>query len=148
MPTILDVLEIDPPDGQMQGESLRPLWETQEGRRERIAYTEGLVTANEKKSLRTSRFKYILNVRPGLVREYGRACLPARPLRAQLFDLAADPGERVNLLRDGRDPAVKAMAEQFDRTLRDHVATSQGRAKPTHLSDEALEKLRALGYLE
>jgi arylsulfatase A-like enzyme len=147
MPTVLDFLGIDPANDEMQGTSLVPYWATPAEAPEQIAYTEALATGHEKKSLRTSRYKYILNVPRDLVREFGRAHLPDRALRPQLFDLETDPGERVNLLWREPDPGVRAMAAEFDRKLRDHVARNQGRPETTQLDDDTLEQLRALGYL-
>ena len=147
MPTILDLLGIEPALDEMQGRSLVPYWTSPGEAPDQVAFTEALARPNEKKSLRTSRHKYILNVRPELVEEYGRATLPDRPLRAQLFDLETDPGERTNLLGDDRTPGAEEVAARLDRALRDHVAHSQGEAEPTRLDEETLERLKALGYL-
>jgi arylsulfatase A-like enzyme len=147
MPTVLDYLGIEPANDEMHGESLVPYWVTPADAPEQIAYTEALARSNEKKSLRTSRYKYILNVGRELVQEFGRGQLPDDPLRPQLFDLDVDPDERINLLKRERDPAVKAMAAEFDRMLRDHVARNQGQPEPTLLDEDTIERLRALGYL-
>jgi arylsulfatase A-like enzyme len=147
MPTVLDYLGLRPNNPEMQGASLVPYWTDPKNAPERLAYTEALATWFEKKSVRTSRYKYVLHVPGGLVRRFGRGTLPDRPLRAQLFDLQEDPGERNNLLRGNPSPEVKRVADQLDRMLRDHVARNQGQAEPTRLDQEAIEKLEALGYL-
>jgi arylsulfatase A-like enzyme len=59
----------------------------------------------------------------------------------QLFDLAADPLERVDL--SGRRPEIEADLEQ---ALRDYDQTS--RSELLDRADRTHENLRALGYLE
>ena len=68
------------------------------------------------------------------------------PYRKQLFDLTADPAERVNLLE--REPPVSF------RTLAEHLATEHNRLASRSLavdhgqgSEETREALAALGYL-
>jgi arylsulfatase A-like enzyme len=147
MPTILDYLGISPGSGEMQGESLMRYWTGPDDAPEQVAYTEALNTRFEKKSVRTSRHKYVLHVPAGLVRQFGRGTLPARPLRAQLFDLEADPGERNNLLKGEPTPEARSVAAELDRMLRDHVARNRGRAEPFQLNQDTIDRLEALGYM-
>jgi hypothetical protein len=73
---------------------------------------------------------------------------PAERLaRTELYDLVADPGEHRNLLRDPT-PEIRRLARRFDTELRRLAAEAPGHAERTRLSEEALQQLRALGYLE
>jgi arylsulfatase A-like enzyme len=149
MPTILDVVGLAPASpGHQQGLSLRPLWE---GRPSppREAFTEALSTDRESKSLRDARHKYIVTMWPRQVGRRGRSWVaPAERLaRTELYDLVADPGEHRNLLRDPT-PEIRRLARRFDTELRRLAAEAPGHAERTRLSEEALQQLRALGYLE
>jgi len=148
MPTVLDVLGVPPANDEMQGRSLGPDWTGPGDAPERVAFTEALAKPFEKKSLRTARYKYILNVHENMVKRHGRSFLPDRPLRPQLFDLETDPGERTNLLVPRPDEGTKARADSLDQALRQHVAGDRGEAEPTRLDESTMERLRALGYLE
>jgi arylsulfatase A-like enzyme len=149
MPTILDIVGLAPATpGRRQGLSLRPLWE---GRPSppRQAFTEALSTDRESKSLRDARFKYVVTMWPRQVSRRGRSWVapPGRLARTELYDITADPGERRNLLRDPT-PEVRRLAKRFDAELRRRAAEAPGHAEKTHLGEEALQRLRALGYLE
>jgi arylsulfatase A-like enzyme len=148
MPTTLDVLGVPPATDEMQGQSLVPYWRDSHVVPERIAFTEALATPHEKKSVRTARYKYILSLPEKIVRRHGRNFLPDRPLQSQLFDLQVDPVERINLLAAQPDEATAAVAASLDRALREHVAGERGEAEPTRLDENAIERLRALGYVE
>jgi arylsulfatase A-like enzyme len=144
MPTVLDVLQLPPPD-QMQGASLRGLWE---GRPEppRMAVSESLSTPNEKKAVRSDRYKYILSTTAEQAERYGRSFIPERPRAAELYDLALDPHEKVNLLMDATDSAGR-MAVALERVLRRALAVRGTSGKST-LPVTTLEELKALGYVQ
>jgi arylsulfatase A-like enzyme len=149
MPTILDVVGLaSAAHGREQGLSLRPLWE---GRASppREAFTEALSTDREAKSLRDARYKYVVWMWPRQVGRHGRSWVaPAgRLARTELYDLVTDPGEHRNLLRDAT-PEVRRLAERFDAELRRRAAEAPGHAETTHLGEETLQRLRALGYLK
>jgi arylsulfatase A-like enzyme len=149
MPTILDVVGLAPAaPGREQGLSLRPLWEGRPSS-PREAFTEALSTDREDKSLRDARYKYVVTMWPRQVSRHGRSWVaPAERLaRTELYDLAADPGERRNLLRDPT-PEVRRLAERFDAELRGRAAEAPGHAETTHLGEKTLQRLRALGYLK
>jgi len=80
------------------------------------------------RSIRDGRWKYI------------RAPAP------ELYDLARDPGEQHNLLRD--EPArARALQAALDRHLRDEDSLTAARApSPSDVPTELVEKLSALGY--
>jgi arylsulfatase A-like enzyme/Tfp pilus assembly protein PilF len=65
--------------------------------------------------------------------------------RAELYDLQADPEERHNL--EGEQPAVAAvLKEKLGRLLAGTATPQRGAANPG-LSEETIQKLRALGYM-
>lgn len=149
MPTILDVAGLAPAAAAgMQGLSLRPLWEGASPA-PREAFSEALSQAWESKSLRDERYKYVVSVWPRQVSRRGRSYLPPSGALAavELYDLATDPGEDHDLLRRPT-PAITRLAGRFDAELRRLAAEAPGRPARTHLSEEALERLRALGYIE
>jgi len=149
MPTILDVLGVDPGDAVLQGRSLAPAWAgSPADRPPGTAFTEATARKDEKKSLRTGRYKYILSVDAETVKEHGRGFLPPdRPLAPELYDLEADPRERRNLLQGRPSRAISALAARFDRELRAHVASQEGRAEATNLDESTVEQLKGLGYM-
>jgi choline-sulfatase len=61
--------------------------------------------------------------------------------RPELFDLAADPGERTNLVAQRSEPRGRLAA------LLDHVEAQTGTAVAPGADADALERLRALGYV-
>ena len=149
MPTILDVVGLSPAaPGRQQGLSLRPLWEERPSP-PRHAFTEALSTDRESKSLRDARYKYVVSMWPRQLGRHGRSWVaPAERLaRTELYDLVDDPGERHNLLRDST-PEIRRLARRFDAELRRRAAEAPGHAERIRLGEEALQQLRALGYLE
>jgi arylsulfatase A-like enzyme len=145
MPTILDVLDVEAPP-EVQGRSLRPLWESPEEWTSTGALSESLSEGEEMKSLRTDRFKYVVTIDAATVAERGRSHVPSEP-KSALFDLLEDPHERRG--RRGEttsdDPSGRAVALAAE--LRRRLATV-GRPEQGQLSPEAREGLEALGYLQ
>ena len=148
MPTVLDVLEIEAVGGQMQGTSLRPLWERQPGRQEdRLAVSEALCLDREKKSVRAGRYKYIISMGPGTLQEHGRGYIPEQIIADELYDLQHDPAEKVNLLRPPPNAELARLAEPLEQHLREHVRVSGPAAEQVQLDAETIESLKALGYI-
>ncbi len=148
MPTVLDVLDLTPAGGgEMQGSSLRPLWE---GRRRasRVAFGESLITAGEKKSAALGRWKYIVGADAGMVAEKGRASVPPPGEGDELYDLHDDPGEKRNLLDGNATPVERRVAERLNALLSEHVEASRGEPEPVELDGELVEKLRQMGYVD
>jgi arylsulfatase A-like enzyme len=143
MPTILDVLGFADGPRAMQGESLRPLWE-QRGAEARAALSEALSGVRESKSLRTLRHKYVVSFKPAGA---DRFAIPARPERVELYDLLEDPGETRNLLSPSSAEA-SALASRLDAQLRRVASERRGTPERSRLDAEALERLKALGYLQ
>lgn len=65
--------------------------------------------------------------------------------RNELFDLEADPAEAIDLIDSG-DPRLLALKAEMLREVDLRVARPPGPAQP--LSEDAKERLRALGYLK
>jgi arylsulfatase A-like enzyme len=145
MPTVLDVLGLPLP-GQMQGTSLRGLWE---GRPEapRLPLSESLSTRNEKKGVRSSRYKYIVSSTAAEVEQYGRTFIPDHPSARELYDLAVDPAEAVNLLRQPDAPEAQRVAAVLDAALRRALSTT-GSSDKVNVPRTAVEALRSLGYVQ
>jgi arylsulfatase A-like enzyme len=145
MPTILDVLDVEAPR-EVQGRSLRPLWERPEEWTPTAALSESLSEGEEMKSLRTDRYKYLVTINAATVAEKGRSHVPPDP-KDTLYNLHEDPGERRNLLdgADGDEEARRAAALSVE--LRERLVTV-GRPEEGQLSPEAREGLEALGYLQ
>jgi choline-sulfatase len=129
-PTILSYLRVPIPasfEGQnqlgalMSGESSRP----------RAIYSESLYAHDAfrwspLRVLREGKYKYI------------------QAPKAELYDLDADPHERVNLL--SKNAAVAAELQNEMAALHTRY-TPSGRAAPSSLSPETLAQLESLGYL-
>jgi arylsulfatase A-like enzyme/predicted Zn-dependent protease len=131
MPT---VLEIDgmPIPSQVQGKSLLPLFFDEKENKESFAYAETYYPRfhygwSELKSVQEDRFKLI--IAPEL----------------ELYDLASDPDEKINLFSSHPEEARKLMrtAEQFMEE------SSQGAfdVDYRHIDEETRERLGALGYI-
>jgi arylsulfatase A-like enzyme len=148
MPTILDLARCPPALDEMQGRPLRPLWEHPERRAPRVVFAEALGVPAEMKAMRDERYKYILSISPDVVARFGRSRLPERPAAVELYDLETDPEERVNLLEASRSGPHAALGARLDAGLRAHLAGAKGKAENVELDADAIEKLKALGYIQ
>ena len=146
MPTILDVLGMNPDLSEMQGVSLRSLWEDPATSPARIAFSEAAARGKEVKSVRTERHKYIIEIAPGVVTQHGRSYVPDSAVR-MLFDLTDDPLEKNNLLIPGAGPAID-LASRLEELLRAFVAVRPGDTEEIKLDPETVDKLKALGYVD
>jgi arylsulfatase A-like enzyme len=144
-PTLYDYIGFDPPN-LLDGASLLPLIEgdADRYRRSRGPYF-GYVQppwddwpADSILALVEGRYKLIRSVHKD----------PERPVEIELYDLDADPAESVNLA----DSLPRVTAELLAAMNRILAACDSLRVQPsdtsqTTLSDEDLERLRALGYV-
>jgi arylsulfatase A-like enzyme len=146
MPTVLDVLRL-PGTPQMQGMSLRPLWESEDPE-SRTVFVEALEDLNEEKAIQTERYKYHVRIGAESVVRRGRAHLPASPQWRGLFDLESDPAETVNLLDGEVGDEQERVAAALDRELREHLAAQHPDSRPETLDPATVERLRQLGYVE
>ena len=133
MPTILDLLGIDAPEG-LQGRSLAGLMgvEGKQTEDQDLYYAETLSPRlshgwGELRALYDGRFKYIHGPRP------------------ELYDLEADPGELVDLV-DRLPEERDRMRTELARFITDRASTGAAAAAHTP-DDETLQRLAALGYL-
>ncbi len=145
MPTILELLDI-PAETRMQGASLRGFWSGSDPS-PRLALSEALSTAEEAKSLRSDRYKYVVTLDAKIVERHGRAFIPEHPATVELFDLETDPGEQQSLL-GSPDAETIQLASRLDAELRRLVEQRAGRAERIWLDPETLEQIKALGYVE
>jgi arylsulfatase A-like enzyme len=113
-PTILEAAGVDVP-GDIQGRSFLPLLQGRAYHARTEVFAE-LTTRDSKRAIRTERYKYIRNYSPGpallladseaglVRRDFGNEHMRPRP-EFELYDLAEDPFERVNLAGrpDSRD---------------------------------------------
>ena len=132
MPTLCEILDL-PISENVQGESLLPLITGRKMKKERLAYSETYYPRyhygwSDLKSLRTSKYKYILAPRP------------------ELYDLDLDPREQENIYEQNR-PLAEKFAQEL-KALEEKMAQEGIEDKgPQKLDDEAREKLMALGYI-
>jgi arylsulfatase A-like enzyme len=143
LPTLLGVLGVPPPPGVEGRDLLAPQTGSErDGTGERVAYSAVFrghtPDARGLMSLRTRSYKYV-RTSPWWS-HYNRV-----PEREELYDLAEDPGETVNLIGDPRSP-VGFFRELCDRRWPDWLG---GRAVPNAaVPEEAREALRSLGYVD
>jgi arylsulfatase A-like enzyme len=127
-PTILDLLAIPPPL-DLDGETLVPLVRGRESE-PRVALTENMLFAEERSGLRTANRKYVLW-------ENGKE---------EVYDLSADPQERVDLAGvDGVLPPLREFSAALDVGSREIAATPP---LAPEVGGATAEALRALGYLD
>lgn len=136
LPTVLDYFNISPPH-RIRGESLWPLIRG-EMQPSKIAMIEH--AGDNQVALRSERYKYIRHLRDLHV-------LPAYPFvdgREELYDLKADPAERFNIAN--KEPQLIARFRNLLLERRSkRLAIETGEAE---LSEETVDVLRALGYVE
>jgi choline-sulfatase len=130
-PTILSLAGLAPRP-EVQGRSLLPLMFRPGTARDVPAYAESMAPSiqfgwSPLRVLRTTRYKYIDAPRP------------------ELFDLAADGGETLNLA--GGEPGVaRSMKRELDQLVE---RTSRGAPAPqaANIDKDTMERLSALGYV-
>ncbi len=123
VPTLLDYLGISAEGHAFEGNSLRPVIESDRSVRRLSFGLQGVTRTASDGALKLS-----LDLATG---------------RAQLFDLGADPGEKTDLA--ARRPAD---AQRLQAALQGWMAAREGTAGDSRRKAEELEKrLRSLGYL-
>src|SRR5262249_48369790 len=136
-PTVLDAFGLKPPPS-FQGQSLLPFlrgrarpWDPVYSETQRNSERRHLV------AVRDGSLKYILGTRPGLAS-------PPEVLSEELYDLAADPGEKKPLKGCPENERMRRYALSFLTR-----AAAEGRKPtPSRLTPEIEARLRALGYIQ
>lgn len=141
MPTILSLLGLGGPSGSVGGRDRSSEWLREAGLSDSpVRFAEARFELTDKLSARVARFKLIVNNDdPGLWRA---------ATKHELYDLADDPGERMNLF--DRRPVTAAFLLKTVKAM--HLAATQaaataGAAREVALTPEDRERLRALGYV-
>lgn len=126
-PTLLDFAGVARPP-EWRGRSLRPLLETGGALEEQGIYSESMYPRyhfgwSELTALTDARYRFI------------------KAPRQELYDIVSDPRETRNIAAD-RDQTAAAMRVALDR-----LAAGRAIGAPAAVSDEARERLQALGYV-
>lgn len=143
LPTLTDLLDLPEPPGAVEGMSLRPLLEGGQVTRPRPLVVESFPAASCRAAHREGDRKARL--------EYHAALSPALTSRLVVFDLADDPAETSPLSE--ADPDVEAFAGRAREALAGRWEAwpdrrdTAGAAPAAPAGDDALEHLRALGYV-
>jgi arylsulfatase A-like enzyme len=133
VPTLFDLLDL-PPDTSWQGETLVPLLEEEEPTHPRYRFSESLLYGYEWKAVVGDRYKFSWDEERD---------------KMALFDIALDPGERLDLSIEKREEVGKMAAvllEWFRGVLDRTGGSLQG--EEVDMEEEVVAELRALGYVE
>lgn len=141
LPTVLDLLNLKP-DPHLQGESLMPLIRGVENGGPRPAYADAL----EIDAVRTGEWKFIQKADGNAGGKPPIARVP------ELFNLVKDPAEKTDLTDRGaatRETLEKQMREwrAENGRLKSRLGLDKA-AEKVALDKEAVQELRALGYLQ
>lgn len=143
LPTLAELMGV-PLSGGTSGSSLVPLM-TGEDRGARFSVSGQTQSGPHRIALRDGNYKFIVTLDTGE---------PERPVDdalgdipdAQLFDLAADPGEQHNLASE-RQKVVNSMTGWL-RKWQKRLTRPDRRATPKAMDEAHLQRLRELGYVK
>ncbi len=139
-PTILELVKAPAPES-FQGRSLRDLLRGG-GRDSDDKYTFAeTYRFNRKRSVRGRRYKLIHTEDTGV----GKGGVRWKE-NWELFDLLRDPNELTNLYSEG-SPVAEVLARRLE-LFREKETDASRRGDPVEISEENLELLRSLGYVE
>ena len=144
MPTILELVDLDaearPP---MDGRSLVTCFSGPSGDTDLTAYADSLsmLTYGFTQEVRDVKDEMMLAVAQGPWKYIHHV---RRSDESELFNLAADPNELVNVIASHRDVAERLRA---DLMARQAVPTSLFEG-PESMSEEDIQRLRSLGYID
>jgi arylsulfatase A-like enzyme len=138
-PTILDFVGLDPP-GQFEGRSLVPLLNKDESERwEEFAFSH-IRRINLKWSLRTPDYKLIYTGDT----KVNRLGVPVRA-GFEMYDLENDPAEQYDIF-DSESQISRTLVNRLDSLIARRGPAQE--VNEPRLSEEELERLRSLGYVE
>jgi len=150
MPTILDVLDINPSKYQMDGETLSGLLSNKKQEKEERVFVSELASnvmrkhIPKKAAINSGKYKLIIN--NGFTSEDLAYFLSSPPETKpmEVFDLEKDPDELTNLSRENPQLARALLAFlKKQNKMRRKVSTEEAK-----MSEELREQLRALGYIK
>ena len=138
-PTLLELLQIPLPR-QVQGRSVLPLLRGESLLPEDALAESVSLKSIERKALRSLRYKYVHTFPAN---EEGALL---EPERVQLFDLASDPGEQVNLAEAFPD-LVARLEARLQELIAGQVVGDRFEELPEEIDPELRKQLEALGYV-
>lgn len=141
-PTVLDYLDIEPPDG-LDGSSLRPLIRGDEESEPRIGYAEALNTLDTHSpgSLPRRQKDLLFSI---VEQDWKLIYHQEHPKNSELYHLATDPEELQNVIEQHPEEAKRLMARlRASGGLEIEVIHREGSEDP-----EMIERLRSLGYIQ
>ena len=144
LPTVLDYLEYPLVNG-LQGRSFRPMIEGTD-KRDKPALSEAVGFGFPRESIRHNGFKYVHRFSDEPVGPFW----VGKPPVYELYDLAADPGERNNIATENEEAATqyqKLMGALFGQPPRTG-AEPEDAARTWDEDPELIEALKNLGYLK
>ena len=132
MPTLLKLFDLEVPQ-TVQGKSLISLIVGKSSEKEHLAYSESYFARyhfgwSELKSLRSNHYKYISAPKP------------------ELYDLINDPSEQNNIYEQNLSTGKK-FGQELKKLQEEFSAKGIEEKGPQKLDEDALEKLKALGYV-
>jgi arylsulfatase A-like enzyme len=139
-PTILDFLGVPTPP-VMEGQSLRRLATGHTHEHKEWTLSESTCNDLETKALRGRHLKYMAAWE---ARDDEHAGIPGPLIRERVFDLVGDPAEKRRLPGRRRLRELRATLEARVTA----VARNAHETKEAPVSEEVLERLRGLGYLQ
>jgi arylsulfatase A-like enzyme len=134
-PTILDLIEISIPE-DLDGVSLRPL--IFESRR---SFSRGCPVFTE---LIQENKDFVAAIVPG--RKLIRQTNPVGKVNWSYYDIESDPQEEKSLVPDENDKRVRALKRSIMTFLKTSTLKFEKGDENTTLSEEEIERMRALGY--
>ena len=139
-PTILDFLGVPTPPA-MEGRSLRGLATGRTHEHKEWTLSESTCDDVETKALRSRHLKYMAAWE---ARDDEHAGIPGPLIRERVFDLVRDPGEKRRLPGRQRLRGLRGILEGRVTA----VARNAHETKEAPISEDVLERLRGLGYLQ
>lgn len=141
-PTVLDYLDIEPPDG-LDGSSLRQLIRGEAESQPRVGYAEALNTLDTHSpgSLPRHQKDLLFSI---VEANWKLIYHQEHPKNSELYHLATDPEELHNVIEQHPEEAKRLMARlRASGGLEIEVIHREGREDP-----EMIDRLRSLGYIQ